>query len=489
MQQPPNIAVFILDSVRAQHISCYGYNRNTTPFLDRLAENGIQYENAHANAIWSLPSYASFFTGKYPTQHGAVDWRASVEDNRLVEQLNNRGYDTIGFSPHILPGEYGLAESFSQAELISKPSDPPYSDDPAFDVIESRSYNGRLGTARKYVDAIRLILGKPSPQTVLNKAHAIVRRWRQRLGWWTDSGARTIFKKSRISIKNAEPPFFLFTNFLEPHFRYKPPRKYIYKYVDRKYDIESLNQMTQFELLDTVLGDLHINDNREEVLTALYDACIHYLDDQIHDFYQFLDREGYADNTLIVVLADHGELLGESGWWGHNARIHNRLSHVPLIVYHSKMDSHIESSPIEVRSLCDYLIRCADKGLTASLDTSDVALVEHYGADTGTALGFLDQYDNNAEEYKKYEVAAITNKLKLSWDCEDHVQLHNIRSDPNETYRLSDHEQYDDEIKNLQAEVVSRLDHPQETHDSYREGSRQALDQDAVEHLKDLGYF
>jgi arylsulfatase A-like enzyme len=284
MPESPNIAVFVLDTARADHLSCYGYSRQTTPFLDEVASYGVIYTNAYSNATWSLPAYASFFTGKYPSEHGVVDWQRSVESNRLVEGLNERGYETLGFSPHILPGDYGLAEPFDTAELVPKPNDRPYSHDPAFARLQDRSYTGSFAPVSRYLDALRFIITESSPQTFANKAHALSRKLRTQMGWWRDSGAKNVLNRSRESIDRATEPFFLFTNFMEPHFPYRPPKDYIYEYVDEEYSIRELNEHLQQDLMATTLGQQSISDESREVLIDMYDASIRYLDDQLRQF-------------------------------------------------------------------------------------------------------------------------------------------------------------------------------------------------------------
>lgn len=89
----PNIVFLLLDAARADHFSCYGYHRETTPYIDTLAKDGSFYNNAYSNSIWSLPAYASLFTGKYPSSHGAVDWSKSIDPNSniLVNNINKYG--------------------------------------------------------------------------------------------------------------------------------------------------------------------------------------------------------------------------------------------------------------------------------------------------------------------------------------------------------------------------------------------------------------
>ena len=84
-----NIIVILADTVRADHLSCYGYDRQTSPFVDSIAERGTVYESAYSSSIWTMPAYATLFTGLLPHEHGAVGWNNKLTENILVERLNN----------------------------------------------------------------------------------------------------------------------------------------------------------------------------------------------------------------------------------------------------------------------------------------------------------------------------------------------------------------------------------------------------------------
>ena len=96
----PNIILIVLDTLRAKNMSLYGLKKQTTPFLERIAENSVVYNNAYSAAPWTLPSHASIFTGLYPSQHNALAMGNYLKEDllTLAEYLKNKGYSTISFS-------------------------------------------------------------------------------------------------------------------------------------------------------------------------------------------------------------------------------------------------------------------------------------------------------------------------------------------------------------------------------------------------------
>ena len=115
----PNVLLIVLDTVRADHLSLYGYERSTTPVLERLAKRGIRFDEARATAPWTLPSHASMFTGRWPHELGE-EWMTPIRGNfpTLAEYLGNHGYATAGFVANVgyCSQETGLARGFTHYE-------------------------------------------------------------------------------------------------------------------------------------------------------------------------------------------------------------------------------------------------------------------------------------------------------------------------------------------------------------------------------------
>ncbi|MDX9816903.1 MAG: sulfatase-like hydrolase/transferase, partial [Smithellaceae bacterium] len=113
--EKPNIILVIIETFRVDHIGCYGYSRNTTPFIDRFAEESVLFKNMISASSWTMPSHMSMLTGIYPSVHKATDYGKKLDEQivTLAEVLRKNGYRTAGFiSNPTLEAKYGFAQGF-----------------------------------------------------------------------------------------------------------------------------------------------------------------------------------------------------------------------------------------------------------------------------------------------------------------------------------------------------------------------------------------
>ncbi|MAE70737.1 MAG: hypothetical protein CME06_09740 [Gemmatimonadetes bacterium] len=267
----PSIVLISIDTLRADHLSCYGYDR-PTPSIDSLAALGVLYENAHASAPWTLPSHVSLFTGLYPSSHGVVDTDRSLPPAiaQLPEALKRHGYRTAGFGAHIYLGRnFGFGRGFDHYEIT------PYRNDPQ----------------------------------EISRGDRIVTKGLQ----WLDS-------------RKADPrPFFLFLHIFDPHWAYAAPEpwigKYSSNYVDRMDG--SLPALTHF--IDRPMpGEL-----RQHAID-LYDEEVAWTDALIGRL--MLELKARSMSPMVVLVADHGEEFKEHGSMGHAVTLYKEQTHVPLII-------------------------------------------------------------------------------------------------------------------------------------------------------------
>ncbi|MGH9360231.1 MAG: sulfatase, partial [Terriglobia bacterium] len=297
-QRSPNIALIVLDTVRADHLSCYGYSRPTTPNLDRLAARGVRFENAIAPSSWTLPSLAAIFTGLLPHQSGA-DWGSAIGRGpwTLAKILQSKGYETAGFNANPF---YGLAG---------------WRLDEGFDTYVDESYSVRHNLAVTFVGQSAL--------------HALYNR----LVRYNQFDHRTAADVNRDVVRwekhrDRTRPFFLFINYMDAHRPYLPPSPY-----DRRFGKMSGS------LLATVsasLKDGHpprpYSAKEQNELIGGYDNGLAYLDDQLGRLIGFLRQQPGGDQTIFIVTADHGEGFGEHGTYDHGWNLYNEVLRVPLII-------------------------------------------------------------------------------------------------------------------------------------------------------------
>lgn len=280
----PNIILISVDTLRADHLSCYGYPRETTPFIDSLARKGVRFENAFANASWTLPSHLSLMTSRYPHHHGVEndDRVLPASAVTLAETLKAEGYSTTAFISWVyVSAQFGFDQGFdAYHELL-----PPQS------AVDDSTH-----AAIKAEDVVSRVIP------------------------WADGAARQ--------------PFFLFLHLFDPHINYEPPKTYEAMFAPTR---ESMLKGS-FSNLQPYIRGLHAEPKRilpEDLrrMTGLYDGEIRYVDDQLRRLFTRLGERGLLANTIIALTSDHGEELDDHGSMeGHQWTLYDEVLHVPLIL-------------------------------------------------------------------------------------------------------------------------------------------------------------
>jgi arylsulfatase A-like enzyme len=267
----PNVLLITLDTTRVDHLGAYGYARATSPNLDRLASEAIVYENAYSTSSWTLPAHASLFSGKFPSSHGA---RRDRDGPLILADAVNAPESTRarGMSPRERTLATLLrAEGYATAGVVAGPwLMRPFGLASGFDSWDDEN----------------VVMGGRPAREVTDRALA-----------WLEAEPRE--------------PFLLFLNYFEPHAPYAPPAAFAQAFLP-----PGVRPSTR--------------DARQA--RDLYDAEILYMDFELGRLLDALrERDLYA-RTLVVVTADHGELLGEHEQWGHGQALWEPLVRVPLIV-------------------------------------------------------------------------------------------------------------------------------------------------------------
>ncbi|MCK4478502.1 sulfatase [Candidatus Bathyarchaeota archaeon] len=322
-ERMPNIILIVADTVRVDHLSCCGYHRKTSPNIDRLAKKGVLFENAFATAEWSPPSHASIFTGKYPSYHKTMGRQISLnrENITLAEILNWNGYQTIGVSSNgLLNVTSGFTKGFQEYFDLSVP-----------------------------YKSFRFV--KESPKDV-------IRTLIYGLDWWTYRNVEKI--KSLLNKWNKKKPFFLFTNLFCCHAPHDPPRPFKKRFCSsleepklyltelllskicghtgermrgRNSDVRRLNRLASDDgQYHFMANEFQVSEEEWEIVKSWYDGAISYLDYRIGELVDFLCDKGIFEDTLLIILSDHGENFGDHGLASHQFCLYDSLIHVPLIM-------------------------------------------------------------------------------------------------------------------------------------------------------------
>ena len=304
----PNVLLVVLDTTRADHLSVYGYPRRTTPFLEELARESTVFDLAVSAAPWTLPAHASIFTGQPPSVHGATKdrvWLGS-ESATLAELLRAEGYATVGFSSAgMVSSTFNMHQGFERFyETFRYPVEWL---DPAERLTWSRILLRPLGAA-------------VAPDKGAWLVNELARRW---LDEWGDASPGR--------------PFFMFVNYFEAHLPYQPPASFRREFVPEpvRPGIRSLaGERYSHEAIYRAIGrsdELAAADYAQ--LAALYDASLAYQDARLRELVEDLRRRRLLDRTVVAVVSDHGENLGEhGGLLGHAFSVHQTLLRVPLLL-------------------------------------------------------------------------------------------------------------------------------------------------------------
>lgn len=300
MRKNLNVVLIVMDAVRADHLSCYGYNKPTTPFLEELAANGILFDGAFASAPWTPPSHASLFTGTYPSRHG-VDVNENLnlgeENTTLAQILAASGYRTFAILPDAhLSSARGFHRGFH--DYVETFRLPYFKLD--FGIMETSARN--------------LLLGRDKRSSLINK---LVKRW------LTDNA-------------DSDIPFFAFINYKTAHNRYQSPwpfrRRFEIKPTATQ-DKKKLDFFSEAGGYTYMAGKFEMSEEDLEVVRSRYDGAIACIDQRIRDLVQFLKAKKLYDDTLIMVTADHGENFGEHRLAYHLFCLYDSLIRVPLIFH------------------------------------------------------------------------------------------------------------------------------------------------------------
>ena len=311
----PNVLLIVWDTVRARNLSLHGYDRPTTPNLERLAARGVRYEHAFSTSPWTLPSHASFFTGRWPHELSA-GWRKPLDDTHatLAGRLSSLGYDTAGFVANLdyCSLETGLGRGFAHYE------DYPIG---VWEVFTRYVGLGRRGDLFSFALVLDKLTGGrrvgARPLFPLSKEHAkgaadIDRSFLQWLTWQRPRGR----------------PFFAFLNYNDAHTPYEVPDDSPRGFGSRPASWHERLALQQWSMLDKTKLPY-----RDVVLANdLYDDSIAYLDRRLGALMDELARRGVIDDTLVIVTSDHGEHLGDHLLFFHGCSLYRQLVQVPLVV-------------------------------------------------------------------------------------------------------------------------------------------------------------
>jgi arylsulfatase A-like enzyme len=293
----PNILLIVVDALRADHLSSYGYARPTSPTIDQLAQEGILFTNAFSTAPYTAPAHASLLTGRYPHQHG-VQWlsRRPIYDGRyttLPQALQKQGYRTAAFSANRFwfTRKQGLGQGFTRFE---------------------GNFHALGGMA------VRTVYGRKVEELLLRRFFEDY-LWRKQA---QDINAAALDWLKR----DQDKPFFAFLNYFDVHDPYFPPQPYRSQFSSLEHPVGILNSYQ--ERYNPELTPQEVQQEMDA-----YDGAIAYVDAHIAQLLAELEEMGLGDNLLVIITSNHGEAFGEHGTFIHANSVYLEEIQVPLILW------------------------------------------------------------------------------------------------------------------------------------------------------------
>lgn len=317
----PNVLLVVWDTVRADHLSLYGYGRPTTPKLEAWAADATVYERAWSPAMWTLPSHAAMFTGLPASSHGAHGGHRWLDERyeTLAETLHDAGYDTAALSSNVFASPMAnLTQGFQAVQT---------------------SYPRRKGEDRALVEAARRHSGRKRIERDASSEISPAFTGDRRDGW-----SRAAFKDAAPVLVDAlfgwlddraepERPWFAFLNLMEAHTPRIPSEAARAALLEP--DVLERGLQTDASLFafnEYIVGRRTYSEPELEAIRGVYDATLRELDDATAALIDRLEARGDLDDTVVILVSDHGESLGEHGLFEHRYGVWETLLHVPLVV-------------------------------------------------------------------------------------------------------------------------------------------------------------
>ena len=386
----PNIVILGIDSLRADHLSCYGYDRLTTPHLDRFASQGVLFENTFSPHIPTTSAYCMMLTGMDIFTSQLVAHRPKgplrPEVKTLPEILGEHGYTTV-----------------------------------------SVGFSGRA-SARGFDEYLSF----------------------RQMGSWTDGRVPKAQRLNELALPAldglvaADRPFFLFLRHMDPHSPYLPPQPFerIFYHGDEcDADNRSMDPVFAFEPFKHTLIDMlppGISDRR--YVNAQYDGAIAYMDACIQSIFTALEAHDIFDETIVAVNGDHGEELDEHGYWYDHHGLYDTVLHVPLLLrYPPKLPSGRRVAGYnQHKDLVPTLLELAeiDSGIEfdgrSLLPMIEGEVASHEGEFYITECAWMRKHGWRTPQWK------LIRALEPDFHFMPQVELYNLVEDPGESCNLAE---------------------------------------------------
>ena len=416
MSKPRVIFIVIMDAVRPDHLSIYGYPRMTTPNLAKFLNDSIIFTDAASSSSWTPPAHASLISGLYPYQHKCYgdNFKLNPEIRYLPDILKLKGYSTLSISltPY-LSEQTGYKELFSDfIELWKKRPSWGISS-----MIKSKLFNLFNGSDNKTFESIDLI-----------------KKW--------------------IKRTSSDTPKLVFVNLITAHNPYFAPRKWNKMFLDKlpeNYNKEIVKKLRDSGGYEFLSGKISPEKPDWDAVKLFYDQEIAYLDFQLGELFKFLKKENLFDPSEIFLLSDHGEIFGSHDLAYHTFGLYEELINIPLIYKQRYSKGSARSNkPVSIIDIFTTILNSDKELLNYDLHGYDLNKFQDIPDDRlrffefgkpGSIFNAIIKRNPDADislfDYNFVSVKKENYKLLIKYNEEERLEfLYDINKDPGEEVNL-----------------------------------------------------
>ena len=459
----PNVLLYMIDTLRADHTSLYGYARDTTPFLKKLGAQGLLFDDCLVQATWTKPSVASLMTSLYSFTHGIRNDDDTIPRGAatLAGQLRAAGYVTASMVTNPLVGRLsGLQRGFD--------------------------YLSEWQVAARYLKEAE---DRATDSAGLNKL----------LFAWLD--------------EHRDEPFFLYAHATDPHAPYRPPAGFEEKFANPAETAEFDRDFTRLKNIALSRGGFGVSrslclksgiDPDRFIRRAVdrYDAKILHNDWSIEQLAGKLQQLGILENTLIVVVSDHGEEFWEHGWTGHGQSLYQELAHGVLLIWNPKLIPAPRriADPVQLIDVMPSVLDLLGVGIPAGVQGQSLApfamgqpFQRRGPVMTSRFAHPYSQHDELLPENHIDSLAFLDADWKLIYREKgkevgmNQVELYDRRADREDTSNVA--ARHPQEVDRMMAGIGAWMDAQKQIRSTLGRAGKAAVDQNTMDRLRSLGYL
>lgn len=464
----PNIIWITLESVRPDHTSMHGYQRDITPQLQRIAdtERGENFGHCISHGIFTAPSSASILTGTHVSSHGigiGINETLPEEMDTIPGLLSAAGYHTIGINSNsqLGPGR-GLDRGFDEYLFFSP-----------------RTILQKFGL-RPLLKYLLNIQSRGGGFSLDKTAHNVSYMMTE------------VIKRKASSYAGSQEPFFLYTHYPDSHHPYVPPRSYLREIVSETpfsaAEAKQLSVDMHDNLHKHIAEGCDFSNEEWEVLKAMYDGEIKHIDRCVGELFDYIRSLSMDRETIFVVTSDHGELFGEHGLISHKIAISDELIRVPMVVHGLPEIHHQSGNIIQHIDVIETILNhvgadtSQSQGIDLRSETRDFSISMRGGNDARKHFKRIREYNPN------FDTSRFHHETVTALRTKEFKYLHS--TDRSDLFDLPD--EYID-VSETNPEIITELDEKlnewEEKYGSAIGQSDETLPEETLDHLREMGYI